>query len=112
MTIITLHHKNLFLFLFCNILLTFFSLTCITLFSFFLYFCTKTYTGKKFSEICKINDKIFEGTIIRCMRRLEEFIRQMCLAAKVIGDTALEGKFVEAIAKIKRDIIFAASLYL
>ena len=46
------------------------------------------------------------------MRRLEEFIRQMCLAAKVIGDTALEGKFVEAIAKIKRDIIFAASLYL
>ena len=46
------------------------------------------------------------------MRRLEEFVRQMCLAAKVIGDTALEGKFVEAIARLKRDIIFAASLYL
>ena len=68
--------------------------------------------GKQFSEICKINDKIFEGTIIRCMRRLEEFMRQMCLASKVIGDTALEGKFVEAIARLKRDIIFAASLYL
>jgi ATP-dependent RNA helicase DOB1 len=39
-------------------------------------------------------------------------MRQMCLASKVIGDTALEGKFVEAIARLKRDIIFAASLYL
>ena len=55
---------------------------------------------------------IFEGSIIRCMRRLEELLRQMCQAAKSIGNTELECKFAEGITKIKRDIIFANSLYL
>jgi ATP-dependent RNA helicase DOB1 len=58
--------------------------------------------GKKFVEVCKINEKLFEGTIIRAMRRLEEFMKQMCLAAKVIGDNALEDKFKEAIVALKR----------
>ena len=58
--------------------------------------------GKKFLEVCKINEKLFEGTIIRSMRRLEEFMKQMCLAAKVIGDSSLEDKFRQAIAAIKR----------
>ena len=35
------------------------------------------------------------GSIIRCMRRLEEFLRQMCQAAKAIGNTDLENKFAE-----------------
>ncbi|NWR19727.1 MTREX helicase, partial [Emberiza fucata] len=51
-------------------------------------------------------------SIIRCMRRLEELLRQMCQAAKAIGNTELENKFAEGITKIKRDIVFAASLYL
>ncbi|KAH9413833.1 Exosome RNA helicase MTR4 [Dermatophagoides pteronyssinus] len=67
--------------------------------------------GKSFSEICKMTDA-FEGSIIRCMRRLEELLRQMCQASKVIGNTDLENKFSEAIKLIKRDIVFAASLYL
>lgn len=46
------------------------------------------------------------------MRRLEEVLRQFVQAAKNIGDTGLEEKFNEAIKLIKRDIIFAASLYL
>ncbi len=86
------------------------------------------------------------------MRRLEELLRQMTLAAKAIGNSELENKFSEGIvffffsvfklssfffffffffyfffflllffilivyflgiARIKRDIIFAASLYL
>jgi len=33
------------------------------------------------------------GSIIRCMRRLEEVLRQMCSAAKAIGNTELENKF-------------------
>lgn len=33
------------------------------------------------------------GSIIRCMRRLEELLRQMCQAAKAIGNTDLENKF-------------------
>ena len=67
--------------------------------------------GCKFSEICKMSD-VFEGSIIRCMKRLEELLRQMCLAAKSIGNVGLECKFAEGIVKIKRDIVFANSLYL
>ncbi|XP_011137638.1 exosome RNA helicase MTR4 isoform X1 [Harpegnathos saltator] len=67
--------------------------------------------GASFLQICKMTD-IFEGSIIRCMRRLEEVLRQLCQAAKGIGNVELENKFSEAIKLIKRDIVFAASLYL
>ena len=46
------------------------------------------------------------------MRRLEEILRQFVQAAKNIGDSTLEEKFNEAIRLLKRDIVFAASLYL
>ncbi|GFT23490.1 exosome RNA helicase MTR4 [Nephila pilipes] len=67
--------------------------------------------GASFSHICKMTD-VFEGSIIRCMRRLEELMRQMCQASKAIGNTEMENKFSEGIKLIKRDIVFAASLYL
>ena len=38
---------------------------------------------------------VFEGSMIRCMRRLEELLRQMCQASKAIGNTELENKFAE-----------------
>ncbi|KAG8598940.1 hypothetical protein GDO81_002807 [Engystomops pustulosus] len=50
--------------------------------------------GSTFAQICKMTD-VFEGSIIRCMRRLEELLRQMCQAAKAIGNTELENKFAE-----------------
>ena len=37
------------------------------------------------------------GSIIRCMRRLEEALRQMVQAAKAIGNTELENKFAEGL---------------
>lgn len=67
--------------------------------------------GASFSELCKMTE-IFEGSIIRCMRRLEELLRQMVQASKTIGNTDLEDKFNTAIKLIKRDIVFASSLYL
>ena len=67
--------------------------------------------GVPFAKICTMTS-IFEGNIIRHIRRLEELLRQMSCAAKAIGNTALEAKFNEGILKIKRDIVFAASLYL
>ncbi|KAF5296655.1 hypothetical protein FQR65_LT10195 [Abscondita terminalis] len=67
--------------------------------------------GAVFSELCKMTD-IFEGSIIRCMRRLEELLREMVQASKTIGNTDLEDKFNTAIKIIKRDIVFASSLYL
>jgi ATP-dependent RNA helicase DOB1 len=68
-------------------------------------------SGAPFSQICKMTD-VFEGSIIRCIRRLEEVLRQMASASKVIGNVELENKFSQGILKIKRDIVFAASLYL
>ena len=40
---------------------------------------------------------VFVGSIIRCMRRLEETLRQMVQAAKAIGNTELENKFNEGL---------------
>ncbi|GJJ75974.1 ATP-dependent RNA helicase DOB1 [Entomortierella parvispora] len=67
--------------------------------------------GARFSQICKMTD-VFEGSLIRAFRRLEELLRQMSMAAKSIGNTELENKFASGIVCIKRDIIFASSLYL
>ncbi|KAF5734786.1 putative helicase [Tripterygium wilfordii] len=67
--------------------------------------------GSKFYEIMEIT-QVFEGSLIRAIRRLEEVLQQLILAAKSIGETELETKFEEAVSKIKRDIVFAASLYL
>ncbi|OBZ86474.1 ATP-dependent RNA helicase mtr4 [Choanephora cucurbitarum] len=67
--------------------------------------------GAKFYQICKMTE-VYEGSLIRIFRRLEELLRQMCAAAKSIGNSELENKFSEGINRIHRDIIFAASLYL
>ena len=69
--------------------------------------------GAKFSDICKLTD-VFEGSVIRAFRRLQELIRQMTMAAKAIGNTELEEKFTESLAKLERQssIIFSPSLYL
>jgi ATP-dependent RNA helicase DOB1 len=67
--------------------------------------------GAKFAKICKMTD-VFEGSIIRCLRRLEELLRQMAQASKSIGNTELEAKFQAGITCMKRDIVFANSLYL
>lgn len=67
--------------------------------------------GASFSTICKMTD-VYEGSLIRMFRRLEELIRQMAQAAKVMGSEELEKKFEESLSKVKRDIVAAASLYL
>jgi len=67
--------------------------------------------GAKFSEILKLTD-VYEGTVIRCIRRLEELIRQLTDACMVINNISLKEKLTKASACIKRGIIFAASLYL
>jgi len=68
-------------------------------------------SGASFAKILE-KTSVFEGSIIRCMRRLEELMREMTCAARAMGNSDLENKFNEGIRQIKRDIIFAASLYL
>eukprot|EP00299_Pterocystis_sp_00344_P019548 c9683_g2_i1.p1 GENE.c9683_g2_i1~~c9683_g2_i1.p1 ORF type:complete len:1032 (-),score=263.71 c9683_g2_i1:80-3130(-) len=67
--------------------------------------------GAKFVDVCKTTD-MFEGNIIRVMRRLEELLRQVAAAAKAIGNVDLESKFAKGIELLRRDIVFASSLYL
>jgi ATP-dependent RNA helicase DOB1 len=66
----------------------------------------------KFTEICELSDNIYEGTIIRALRRLDELISQLVEAAKIIGNNELRDKFMESQAHLKRGIVFTASLYL
>jgi ATP-dependent RNA helicase DOB1 len=67
--------------------------------------------GKKFHEVMAQCD-LYEGSVVRAIRRLEELAREIVVAAKTIGNHDLEGKMLEARGKLKRGIIFAASLYL
>ena len=68
--------------------------------------------GAKFGEVLKMTDGVFEGSLIRALRRLEEVLRQLVAACRAIGEETLEAKFQQAITLMKRDIVFAASLYL
>ena len=52
-----------------------------------------------------------EGIIVRTIVRLDEVIREVKTAAKIVGDAALAEKMELASTLIKRDIVFAASLY-
>jgi ATP-dependent RNA helicase DOB1 len=54
----------------------------------------------------------YEGSLIRLFRRLEELLRQMAQAAKVMGSDELQEKFESSLAKIRRDIVSFNSLYL
>lgn len=67
--------------------------------------------GATFTQICKMTD-VYEGSLIRMFKRLEEMLHQVVNAAKTIGNTTLEEKMEKAIELIHRDIVGAGSLYL
>jgi ATP-dependent RNA helicase DOB1 len=66
--------------------------------------------GNTFSEIMKMTEA-FEGSIVRAIRRIEELMRQLASACKVIGESDLEKKFLDACELVKRDIVFTPSLF-
>jgi len=78
--------------------------------------------GMSFNRITDLTD-VLEGTIVRVITRIDETCREVFLhivnansqvksAARLIGDAALFSKMEEAQEKVKRDIVFAASLWL
>eukprot|EP00191_Tetraselmis_sp_GSL018_P015096 CAMPEP_0177586164 /NCGR_PEP_ID=MMETSP0419_2-20121207/4917_1 /TAXON_ID=582737 /ORGANISM="Tetraselmis sp., Strain GSL018" /LENGTH=1007 /DNA_ID=CAMNT_0019076019 /DNA_START=41 /DNA_END=3065 /DNA_ORIENTATION=+ len=68
-------------------------------------------SGSTFREIMKLTD-VFEGSLVRAIRRLHEVLIQFSEACYRVGEYDLQSKFEEASEKIKRDVVFAASLYL
>ena len=67
--------------------------------------------GARFVDICQMTD-IFEGSLIRNIRRLEELLRQLAAAALAIGNQELKFLMEDGANKIRRGVVFAASLYL
>ncbi|XP_050354074.1 helicase SKI2W [Nymphalis io] len=65
---------------------------------------------KPFAEIIDLTD-VQEGIIVRCIQQLHELLVDVKDAAVAIGDPKLQAKMMEASTAIKRDIVFAASLY-
>lgn len=58
-----------------------------------------------------VEDKVQEGIIVRCIQQLNEILCDIKDAARLFGDLVLKKKMEEASDAIKRDIVFAASLY-
>lgn len=66
--------------------------------------------GMSFNSITDLTD-VLEGTIVRVITRLDETCREVKSAARIVGDAALYEKMQEAQDVIKRDLVFATSLY-
>ncbi|KAL2332921.1 hypothetical protein Fmac_014134 [Flemingia macrophylla] len=67
--------------------------------------------GTPFADICELTD-VPEGQIVRTIVRLDETCREFKNAAAIMGNSALCKKMEVASNAIKRDIVFAASLYI
>ncbi|KAJ1664552.1 Antiviral helicase ski2 [Coemansia sp. RSA 1813] len=66
--------------------------------------------GLSFMNITMLTDTQ-EGIIVRCILRISDVLKNISTAAILVGDTELKLKLQTAIELIRRDIVFAASLY-
>lgn len=67
--------------------------------------------GATFTQICKMTD-VYEGSLIRMFKRLEEMIKELIDVSNTIGNSTLREKMEAALNLIHRDIVSAGSLYL
>ena len=72
----------------------------------------KWVNGTSFSDLLKEFYSLYEGSLIRVIRRVEEFSKNFQLSAQNIGDSNLQNKLEQMENKIKRGLPFTASLYL
>eukprot|EP01083_Nonionella_stella_P311987 1114242_1 len=67
--------------------------------------------GAPFSQIIKMT-QVYEGSVIRVLKRLDELLAELIVCASLMGNEKLKQTFEKCRDKIKRDIVFSASLYL
>ncbi|CAJ0843037.1 4405_t:CDS:10, partial [Entrophospora sp. SA101] len=67
--------------------------------------------GMPFKDIMGLTD-VMEGSIVRCITRLDETCSEIKSAAQLMGNIELCTKMDKARSLIKRDIVFATSLYI
>ena len=68
-------------------------------------------SGVSFADVVERTD-MFEGSLVRAVRRLDEVLAQLGGAAATAGDAELSASFAAASAAVRRGIVFAASLYI
>ena len=67
--------------------------------------------GFEFYQICELT-YIDEGVIVRAIRSMDNICKGVITFAELVGNASLVEKMNQCRDLIKRDIIFAASLYL
>ncbi|GCF01438.1 ATP-dependent RNA helicase mtr4 [Zygosaccharomyces mellis] len=67
--------------------------------------------GAHFTQICKMTD-VYEGSLIRMFKRLEELVKELIDVSNTIGNSTLKEKMETVANLIHRDIVSAGSLYL
>lgn len=67
-------------------------------------------SGMDFFQIMRLSEAQ-EGIIVRCIQRLDEVCKDVRKAALIVGSPELAQNMEETSAAIRRDIVFAASLY-
>ena len=68
--------------------------------------------GDEFGKLIKEYYTLYEGNLIRIIRRVEEFTKNFETSVEHVGDYNLKKKLEEMQQKIKRGLPFASSLYL
>jgi ATP-dependent RNA helicase DOB1 len=67
--------------------------------------------GANFDKVCDMTD-VFEGSVVKAIRRLDEVLVQLAAAAESVGDAEMGSKCVQAAATLSHSIVASASLYL
>ena len=67
--------------------------------------------GESFASVSQRTD-VFEGSLVRAVRRLDELMQQLAAAAAAVGDGALRAHIDASAATLRRGVMFAASLYI
>ncbi|EZG45502.1 putative ATP-dependent RNA helicase [Gregarina niphandrodes] len=68
--------------------------------------------NRPFGEIMREHPDLYEGSVVRSFRRLEEALRECAACAHAMGSETLEELFLVAIKNHRKGIVFQASLYL
>jgi len=72
----------------------------------------KWISGVEFNKLIREYYTLYEGNLIRIIRRVEEFTKNFETSVEHVGDNNLKKKLEEMQEKIKRGLPFASSLYL
>ena len=72
----------------------------------------KWISGVEFNKLIREYITLYEGNLIRIIRRIEEFTKNFEASVEHVGDNNLKQKLEEMQVKIKRGLPFASSLYL